>query len=381
MIKEYKKITIKNLSKTFGNVTVLGDFSLSVNRGEFVTLLGPSGCGKTTALNCITGLVPITSGEICVDDECIDNGKNVFVPPEKRGFGMVFQNYALFPHLTVRRNVRFGLELMKLNKEEMERKVTQALRLVRLEQEGSKFPMQLSGGQQQRVAIARAVVMEPRLLLLDEPLSNLDAKLRLEMRHELKSLHDSLHITSIYVTHDQHEALALSDRIVVMRDGIILQVGTPEEIYTDPVNLFVADFMGCQNKWPGKIVGLRDSGTGMEVVLDTDLGRLDAKVTASSDAGRLTRLKEAHGRKHDVIAVVRADEMVLREEERAAEQANVVACRVNSVEYLGQMFHISGHAGKETPIEARLPVRTGMGGAINLYIPPEKILVFTKDME
>ena len=231
-MKEFKKLIIKNLSKKFGDKEALNNFNLTLEKGEFVTFLGPSGCGKSTALNCIAGLLPITSGEISIDDECIDNAVKK-IPSEKREFGMVFQNYALFPHLTVFNNVAFGLELKKIPKQTIIEKVNNVLKMVHLEGYENKFPSQMSGGEQQRVAIARCIVMEPRLLMLDEPLSNLDAKLRNDMRYELKDLHERLHITSIYVTHDQQEALALSDRIVVMKNGYIQQIGTPEEIYAD----------------------------------------------------------------------------------------------------------------------------------------------------
>ena len=214
-------------------------------------------------------LLPITSGEIYIDDECIDNAVEK-VPAEKREFGMVFQNYALFPHLTVFNNVAFGLELKKISKEAIKEKVTNVLKMVHLEGYEEKFPSQMSGGEQQRVAIARCIVMEPRLLMLDEPLSNLDAKLRNDMRYEIKALHERLQITSIYVTHDQQEALALSDRIVVMKNGYIQQIGTPEEIYSKPSNLFVADFMGFRNIWPAKLESIKTVAMKLELTINVN---------------------------------------------------------------------------------------------------------------
>jgi putative spermidine/putrescine transport system ATP-binding protein len=263
-MKDYQNIVLKNVSKTFGNKTALSDFSAEFKKGEFVTFLGPSGCGKSTALNCIAGLLSITSGQIYIDDECIDDSVKK-IPPEKREFGMVFQNYALFPHLSVYKNVAFGLQLRKIPRKEIKERVEAVLKLVHLDQYENKYPMQLSGGEQQRVAIARCIVLEPRLLMLDEPLSNLDAKLRIDMRYELISLHTRLQITTIYVTHDQSEALALSDRIVVMKSGRIQQIGTPEEVYGKPANLFVADFMGFKNIWAGTIEQLKDAGEAVEI--------------------------------------------------------------------------------------------------------------------
>ncbi|HTU01871.1 MAG TPA: ABC transporter ATP-binding protein, partial [Candidatus Sulfotelmatobacter sp.] len=227
------------LTKRFGAKTVLQDFALEVRGRQFITFLGPSGCGKSTALNIIAGLIPATDGEVWIDGERIDH-----LPPEKRGFGMVFQNYALFPHMTVFGNVAFGLQLQRRPAEEIRRRAQEMLELVQLPGFEDRYPGQLSGGQQQRIAIARALIMHPRLMLLDEPLSNLDAKLRVEMRAEIKRLHTSLGLTSIYVTHDQTEALSLSDRVVVMKDGILMQTGPPQEIHDHPASVFVADFMG-----------------------------------------------------------------------------------------------------------------------------------------
>src|ERR1700722_500406 len=205
------------LTKRYGSKTVLDNLELEIRGGEFVTFLGPSGCGKSTALSIVAGLTPATEGEIWLDGKRADD-----LPPEKRGFGMVFQNYALFPHMTVFDNVAFGLTLKPLMQDEIKRRVQEMLRLVQLLGFEDRYPGQLSGGQQQRVAIARALVLRPRLMLFDEPLSNLDAKLRVEMRAEIKQIHAELGLTSIYVTHDQAEALSLSDRIVVLRHGVLM---------------------------------------------------------------------------------------------------------------------------------------------------------------
>jgi putative spermidine/putrescine transport system ATP-binding protein len=241
-LRDFRALRLDAMSRDFGLLNALKGITLTVERGEFVALLGPSGCGKSTALNCLAGLLPLTSGSIWLDDKRIDT-----LGPENRGFGMVFQNYALFPHMNVRRNIGFGLRMQKRPKAEIDRRVEEAMRLVRLGPQAEKLPGQLSGGQQQRVAIARAIVVGPPLVLMDEPLSNLDAKLRLEMRAEIRRIHNSLGCATIYVTHDQDEALSLADRIVVLRDGEMRQVGTPAELYARPSHPDVAEFMGFRN--------------------------------------------------------------------------------------------------------------------------------------
>ena len=233
------KVTLDNVSKFFGEVTAASKMNLTINDGEFFTFLGPSGCGKTTSMRMIAGLEFPSEGKIYYD------GKDVTqLPSFKRNTGMVFQNYALWPHMKVNENIAYGLEVRKTPKEEIDRKVKETLNLVGLAGMGDRFPNQLSGGQQQRVALARVLVIEPDILLLDEPLSNLDAKLRVEMREEIKDIQKKLGITTIYVTHDQEEAMAVSDRIAIQNYGKIMQVGTPKEIYDKPDNLFIATFIG-----------------------------------------------------------------------------------------------------------------------------------------
>ncbi|WP_394778910.1 ABC transporter ATP-binding protein [Undibacterium sp.] len=252
MKHDFKTLRLDKVTRRFegpnagkGDVPLaaLGGLSMNIARGEFIALLGPSGCGKSTALNCLAGLLALSDGGIYLDDFRIDT-----LPPEQRGFGMVFQNYALFPHMTVAKNVGFGLLMRGAASADIAVKVKRALDLVQLAQHADKLPGQLSGGQQQRVAIARAIVIEPPLILMDEPLSNLDAKLRLEMRSEIRRIHGELGRTTIYVTHDQDEALSLADRIVVMKDGLVQQIGTPQEVYGQPSNLHVARFMGYRNE-------------------------------------------------------------------------------------------------------------------------------------
>jgi iron(III) transport system ATP-binding protein len=244
-------IKIENLFKKFGSVAAVNHVWLEVNQGEILTLLGPSGCGKTTTLRCIAGLERPDEGDVIIDGKSMFS--QGFVPPSKREIGMVFQNYAVWPHMRVFDNVAYGLKIQKLPKNVIKKKVTETLESLGLTGLEGRFPGQLSGGQQQRVALARALVGNPKVLLLDEPLSNLDAKLREKMRFEIKSLVRRMGITSVYVTHDQAEAMVISDRVSVMNTGDIVQVGTPEEIYKKPANNFVADFIGTTNFITGEI--------------------------------------------------------------------------------------------------------------------------------
>ena len=236
-------ITINHVTKAFGDNVVLREFNETFHEGEFITLLGPSGCGKTTMLRIIAGFEKPTSGEIYIDDQLVSGG-NTFVPPEKRSIGMVFQSYAVWPHMNVYDNVAYPLTIKKTPKGEIQERVGKVLDIEHLTQYAKRFPNQLSGGQQQRVALARALVAAPKLLLLDEPLSNLDAKLRESMRFEIKEIQRKLGITVVYVTHDQTEAMAMSDRIFLINRGVVQQSGTPQEIYNTPANQFVADFLG-----------------------------------------------------------------------------------------------------------------------------------------
>ncbi|MGE7092378.1 ABC transporter ATP-binding protein [Lysinibacillus sp. NPDC048646] len=246
-----KSVKIENVSKQFGQVHGVKDLNLTIKAGEFFTFLGPSGCGKTTTLRMIAGFYYPTEGKILFDERDV-----TLLQPNKRNIGMVFQNYALFPHMTVDENIAFGLQVRKLSKAEIQQKVDRIRGLVHLEQYGRRKINELSGGQQQRVALARALVIEPDILLLDEPLSNLDAKLREETRIEIKRIQTDLGVTTIYVTHDQMEAMSMSDRIMVMDNGFVKQIGTPQEIYNRPLNRFVADFIGETNLIEATIEGV-----------------------------------------------------------------------------------------------------------------------------
>ncbi len=244
-------VEMKNVGKSFGNNRVLAGFTETFGDGEFITLLGPSGCGKSTMLRMIAGFEKPTEGEIRIDGTLVSGGRT-FVPPERRNIGMVFQSYAVWPHMNVYDNVAYPLTIQKRPKAEMRERVENALRIVHLSQYAQRLPSQLSGGQQQRVALARALVAAPKLLLLDEPLSNLDAKLRESMRFEIKEIQRSLGITVVYVTHDQTEAMAMSDRIFLINRGVVQQSGSPFEIYNRPVNQFVADFLGKVDFFKGE---------------------------------------------------------------------------------------------------------------------------------
>lgn len=242
-------IKVENVIKKYGPLTIIPDLSATIKNGEFFTLLGPSGCGKTTLLRMIAGFNSIEGGQIKFDEKVIND-----IPAHQRNIGMVFQNYAIFPHLTVKQNVAYGLKIRKTDKVEIEKRVKQILEAVKIEEYQDRLPEKLSGGQQQRVALARAIVIHPSVLLMDEPLSNLDAKLRIEMRAAIKEVQKQVGITTVYVTHDQEEALAISDRIAVMNQGVINQIGKPESIYTRPYNVFVSTFIGHSNLFHGQVL-------------------------------------------------------------------------------------------------------------------------------
>jgi putative spermidine/putrescine transport system ATP-binding protein len=310
-------LSLDRVSKRYGTATALDDVSLTVARGEFLTLLGPSGSGKTTMLMAIAGFVAPTSGRILLDGAPIQH-----LPPEKRDFGMVFQGYALFPHLTVARNVAFPLEVRGMAKAGIEAKVRQALDLVQLGALAERLPRQLSGGQQQRVALARALVFAPHLLLLDEPLSALDRKLRADMQIELKAFHRQIGLTFIYVTHDQEEALSMSDRIAILRDGRLLQLGTPTDLYEKPATRFVASFLGKSNFLAGSVV----QGANGSFAYDTAGGRFVQAGAPPAQAGG------------KVLAAIRPERLQVLTEGMTA--ANSVAGTIAEFSYLGTSFHL-----------------------------------------
>jgi spermidine/putrescine ABC transporter ATP-binding subunit len=271
-------VRLEHVTRTFGDTVAVDDVSFDVPPGEFLTMLGPSGCGKTTLLRMIAGFIDPSRGDIYINDRRVTE-----VPAHRRQTGMVFQNYALFPHMTVFDNLAYGLRLRKLPREEIARRVGDALELIRLDGYADRYPRQLSGGQQQRVALARAIVINPDVLLLDEPLSNLDYKLRMAMRGEIRRIQRDTGITTMFVTHDQAEALTMSDRIVVLSKGRIMQVGRPTEVYENPRNTFVADFIGEANFFDGTVVAC----DATEVVIA--LGPLKVHAAASGDVARVGR--------------------------------------------------------------------------------------------
>ncbi len=271
-------VNLINLTKVFGKDVAVDNVNLTIEHGIFFTFLGPSGSGKSTTLRMIAGLEEPTHGEILFDNKPVTR-----LPPYKRGVGMVFQNYALWPFMTVFENVAFGLRIQKIPKSEIRQRVKEALKLVQLEGLENRYPHQLSGGQQQRVAIARALVVNPKILLLDEPLSNLDAKLRIEMRREIRKLQRSLGITTIYVTHDQEEALAISDKVAVMNNGRVVSVGTPYEVYNNSNNEFVLSFVGHTNFIEGRVI----KSIGEKITVETELGEFTLRHAHNISDGRI----------------------------------------------------------------------------------------------
>jgi putative spermidine/putrescine transport system ATP-binding protein len=318
-------LRVEGAVKRYGDVVALGGVSIDVRPGEFLTLLGPSGSGKTTMLNAIAGFAPLSEGEIHLDGAPIAP-----IPPHKRNIGVIFQSYALFPHMTAAANVAYPLKQRGLGRGERERRVADALHLVGLGDIGHRYPRELSGGQQQRVALARAIVFNPRLLLMDEPLGALDRKLREGLQREIKSIHRDLGITFVYVTHDQSEALALSDRIAVFRRGRIEQVGTPEELYERPANRFVAEFMGESNILPGRLVDAGGAPRFQAEALERPLA-----VPAARPAG-------------DCAYVVRPQSIRLFAPETGAGLDNELRGSVADVSYLGESRRITLACGGVT---------------------------------
>jgi iron(III) transport system ATP-binding protein len=348
-------ITIENLSKRFGDFLALDRVGLKIETGELFFLLGPSGCGKTTLLRHVAGFYQPDEGRILFDGEDVTR-----VPPHRRNTGMVFQNYALWPHLTVAGNVAFGLEERRLPKPEIEARVAEALRVVRLDHLAERKIHELSGGQQQRVALARALVIRPACLLLDEPLSNLDARLRLEMRGEIRRICRQFRLTSLYVTHDQQEALSIADRIAILNAGKLLQVGTPAEVYRRPRNRFVAEFIGEGNFLTGQIVGRNE-------LLTVKLG--NRSLLAAAPSGRTATIGSR------VVICLRPEAIRISET-----QPNGQAWRAKLVEttYLGQVaqhrFQWGTDSLKVTELNPR-PAGVKPGDEYYLYVDPEEVTI------
>ncbi|MEM0496624.1 MAG: ABC transporter ATP-binding protein [Acidilobaceae archaeon] len=350
------EVILDNVSKYFGRFKALDSVSFTVKPGEIFTLLGPSGCGKTTTLRVIAGLEIPEEGRVLIDGYDVTYKK-----PYERNTAMVFQNYALWPHMTVYDNIAYGLKIRKYSRDEIKRRVKWALELLGLEGLENRYPLQLSGGQQQRVALARAIVVEPKVLLLDEPLSNLDAKLRVRVREEIVSLQRRLKITTIYVTHDQEEAMNISDRVAIMDRGRIVQIGTPAEIYYNPYNFFIATFMGRSNVLSGVV----------ERVISDKL--YEVNINGLRLNGTSTGAKLSTG--DDVLVVIRYESFRKADEN---DKINVIEGRVERLSFIGlalqvKVITVNGHV-----ILAYLPPREVIdtGAHIRLYVSPEDVKLY-----
>ena len=347
-------IKIENAQKRYGDNIIIENLSLDIKQGEFFTLLGPSGCGKTTLLRMIAGFNSIENGNFYFNEKRIND-----LDPAKRNIGMVFQNYAIFPHLTVEQNVEFGLKNRKVSKEEMKVETDKFLKLMQIDEYRDRMPERLSGGQQQRVALARALVIKPDVLLMDEPLSNLDAKLRVEMRTAIKEIQNSIGITTVYVTHDQEEAMAVSDRIAVMKDGEIQHLGQPKDIYQRPANLFVATFIGKTN------------------VLNGTLNNSVLKIAGKYDVS-LNNVKDKNV-KGNVVISIRPEEFVIDENQAK----DGIKAFIDSSVFLGLNTHYFAHleSGEKIEIvqESKIDSIIPKGTEVYLKIKQDKINVFTED--
>ena len=346
------KVELQNVTKRFGEVTAAGDVNLTVQDGEFFTLLGPSGCGKTTTMRMIAGLEYPDSGRILFDGVDVTQQQS-----HRRNTGMVFQNYALWPHMTVAENVAYGLEIRKIPKTETQKRVEETLELVHLTGYGKRFPNQLSGGQQQRVALARVLVINPSVLLLDEPLSNLDAKLRVEMREEIKELQRRLGITTIYVTHDQEEAMSVSDRVAVQSHGAIEQVGTPTEVYEHPNNIFIATFIGKGTLLEGMVIS--PDKAGFTEVNVSGLGLKCPKAPINEGA--------------KVAIVLRPEALTTI---KPNEPSNMITGKIEWTAFIGPHIEVTLRVG-ETSLLANVPPETQVlvGEELTVYVPCRKTII------
>ena len=353
-----EEIIIKHALKKYGENVIIPDLNLDIREGEFFTLLGPSGCGKTTLLRMIAGFNSIEGGDFYFGEKRIND-----LDPAKRNIGMVFQNYAIFPHYTVRKNVEFGLKNKKFPKDKIKTQSEKFMKLMQIDEYADRMPERLSGGQQQRVALARALCIEPDVLLMDEPLSNLDAKLRVEMRTVIKNIQHSVGITTVYVTHDQEEAMAVSDRIAVMNAGVIQHVGTPKSIYQRPANLFVATFIGRSNVIKGKLV--------------VDGGKTYLE-TLSGYRAEIKTVRPEQQKAQDIVLSVRPEEFLFDRDSTEGISAVVDDCV-----FLGLNTHYFVHlsSGEEVEIiqESSIDSIIEPGSEIKLKINTEKVNLFTAD--
>lgn len=362
-------LLLKNIYKVYpGNVTAVSDFNLEIEDKEFVIFVGPSGCGKSTTLRMIAGLEEISNGELYIDNILVND-----MAPKDRDIAMVFQNYALYPHMTVYDNMAFGLKLRKVSKDEIDKKVKEAAKILDIEHLLSRKPKALSGGQRQRVALGRAIVREPKVFLMDEPLSNLDAKLRVQMRTEISKLHKKLQTTFIYVTHDQTEAMTMGTRIVVMKDGFIQQVDSPQEIYRNPANMFVAGFIGSpqMNFIDGK---LQEKDGHVYFVMGED------KILLPDDKG--TVAKERGYLEKDVVLGIRPENISNKEEDISKFKDSLLEADVEVTELMGAETYIYLSRG-EVNLTARVngTATSRTGDKITVAIKPHRIHLFDKETE
>jgi len=352
-------LKVNNLSKSFGNVKAVQGVNFEAAEGEVLSLLGPSGCGKTTTLRCIAGFENPDRGEIY-----LDNRKITSIPPEKRGIGMVFQNYALWPHMTVYGNLAFGLQIRKVPKPEIDKRIKKVLNIVQLEGYENRYPRQMSGGQQQRIAMARALVFEPEIMLLDEPLSNLDAQLREEMRFEFTELQKKLGITAVYVTHDQAEALVISDKIVILNQGEIVQSGSPKEIYSNPKNKFVAGFIAVTSFINGRIDSFTEEKK--KVIVKTDDGLVIHGFNNSFDIGQ----------KVSVAMRMNVIKFIQDENKNDKNTVNMFRGKIIQSSYLGNFIDYKIKVGNwEVRTNSDAKYNFKIGEEVTFYLSPEDIIV------
>lgn len=364
------EVRLVNVVKRFGNVIAVDNVNIDVKDGEFLVLLGPSGCGKTTTLRIIAGLEEVTSGEVYIGDRLVND-----VPPKDRDIAMVFQNYALYPHMNVFKNISFGLELRKVPKAVIEKKVKEVSEMLGIDNLLNRKPKELSGGQRQRVALARAIVRDPKVYLMDEPLSNLDAKLRVQTRGELIKLHERLGVTTVYVTHDQVEAMTLGDRVVVINKGVVQQIGTPKEVFDHPANKFVAGFVGTP---PMNFFNVRVEQEGENIVLRGS----DFSLTVPKDFAAI--LKNANIQGREVILGIRPKDIFPKEELIESQKGNVQVLKapIDFVEVMGSETFLHFRLNGSLSV-ARASANTSykMGDTIELFVDVRNIHVFDKDTE
>ncbi|CUH89471.1 Trehalose import ATP-binding protein SugC [Phaeobacter sp. CECT 5382] len=355
-------LNIKNLSKSYGQLEILQEINVAIDRGDFLVLVGPSGCGKSTLLNCIAGLEPISAGSISIDGRDMTH-----VSPKDRDIAMVFQSYALYPTMTVAKNITFGMKVRGVDTATQARKLDEVARQLQIEPLLNRRPGQLSGGQRQRVAMGRALVRDPKLFLFDEPLSNLDAKLRVSMRSEIKKLHQSLGATMVYVTHDQIEAMTLATKIVVMKGGIVQQIGTPAEIYNHPANLFVADFMGSPAM---NLIPARTRRKGQETLIEIARAEGDPMLLAGPDGSDLPQ---------DIILGLRPED-IAEAGFRSGDRVQAAQCRIDLVEPAGaDTYVVSQLGGRQVTARLHAETKAQPGAMLELAFDLAKVSYFAPD--